>query len=48
MIRFGVATARSLMNWLPIHLAVAVPLEHVRLEAIGAVNLFIGPQERNE
>lgn len=35
MIRLRVAAARSLMNWLLNHLAVAVPLERVRLEADG-------------
>jgi hypothetical protein len=43
MIRLAVTTARSLMNLLSIHLAVAVPLERVRLEAISAVNLCISP-----
>ena len=40
MIRLGVTTARSLMNSVSIHLAVAVPLERVRLEA---VHLFRKP-----
>ena len=46
MIRLRLAAARSLMNLLLNHLAVAVPLEHVRLEAgrgISAVDLFISP-----
>ena len=40
MIRLGVTTARSLMNLVSIHLAVAVPLERVHLEA---VHLFRNP-----
>jgi hypothetical protein len=43
VIRLGVTTARSLMNLLSIHLAVAVPLERVRLEAISAVNMCTSP-----
>jgi len=31
------------MNLLPIHLAVAVPLERVCLEASSAVNMYISP-----
>ena len=43
VIRLGVTTARSIMNFLYFRLAVVVPLLRVRLEVINSVNMHMRP-----